>query len=169
MRAARIRPASGRDNGGVTVRRVRRLVLVAAVVAAALPATARAHAILVRSMPADRAVLARPPADVRLVFNDRVTAGPHIEAIRNDGGSVLDGRARARGNVLVVPLRRDLPNGDYTVRWSVISDDGHLVSGVLAFGVGAGRAPPAPALTALSESPGAESSIGPRFSSSSRG
>ena len=39
--------------------------------------------------------------------------------------------------------RRDLPDGDYSVRWAIVSDDGHLESGVLVFGVGAGRAPPA--------------------------
>ncbi|HEY1369662.1 MAG TPA: copper resistance protein CopC [Gaiellaceae bacterium] len=136
-----------------------RVAVATAAAAAALPAPAWAHAILVRSEPADRAVLARPPAAVRLVFSDLVTPGPGIAAIRNDGGSVLDGKAHTKGTVLVVPLKPGLPNGDYTVRWSVISDDGHLVSGVLAFGVGIGRAPPAPALVALNESPGAESSI----------
>ena len=38
---------------------------------------------------------------------------------------------------LVVPLRRGLADGDYSVRWSIVSDDGHLESGVLAFAVGA--------------------------------
>jgi copper transport protein len=52
------------------------------------------------------------------------------------------------GRVLVVPLRTGLGDGDYTVLWRVLSDDGHTVSGVLAFGVGAGRAPPQAALSA---------------------
>ena len=34
-----------------------------------------------------------------------------------------------------------LPRGAYSVRWRVVSNDGHLVSGVLAFAVGAGLGP----------------------------
>ena len=38
--------------------------------------------------------------------------------------------------MLVVPLRAGLAKGSYTVRWRVISNDGHLISGVVAFGIG---------------------------------
>ena len=40
-----------------------------------------------------------------------------------------------------------LPDGDYTVRWRVVSTDGHIVAGVLAFGVGKGRPAPQAATT----------------------
>ena len=43
---------------------------------------------------------------------------------------------------LVIPLRSGLPNGDYTVRWRIVSTDGHIISGVFAVGFGAGRPPP---------------------------
>jgi len=39
--------------------------------------------------------------------------------------SVLDGKARARGRVLTIPLRAGLKDGVYSVRWSIVSDDGH--------------------------------------------
>ena len=62
---------------------------------------------------------------------------------------MLGGKSRvAGGRVLVIPLRTGLADGDYTVLWRVLSDDGHTLSGVLAFGVGAGRAPPRAALSA---------------------
>jgi copper transport protein len=99
-------------------------------------------------------VLAQPAADVRVVFDDTVSAGQGIEAIRNGGGSVLAGRSHVEGGrTLVVPLRRGLADGDYSVRWSIISDDGHLESGVLAFAVGIGRPPPTAALSAESTQP----------------
>src|SRR5262249_34562139 len=60
---------------------------------------------------------------------------------------VVAGARRLHGRVLTTPLRR-LRDGDYTVRWSVLSDDGHTVDGVFAFAVGAGRAPPSAALSA---------------------
>jgi copper transport protein len=118
-------------------------------VALALPGAARAHASLVRTDPRDRAVLSAAPRLVRFVFDDDVRLVSGVKAIRNDGGSVLAGEPRvAGGRVLVVPLRSGLRDGDYTVLWRVLSDDGHKLAGVISFGVGAGRAPPTPALVA---------------------
>ena len=51
-----------------------------------------------------------------------------------------------------------LRNGDYTVLWRVLSDDGHTLSGVIAFGVGSGRAPPQAALSA-DNGPGVQSVV----------
>lgn len=116
--------------------------------ALALPSSGWAHATLVRVVPGNGAVLATAPAAVRLVFDDGVRAGSGIKAVRNGGGSVFAGNARmVGGRTLVVPLRGGLPDGDYTVLWRVVSDDGHTIAGVTAFGVGAGRAPPTAALT----------------------
>jgi copper transport protein len=95
--------------------RGRSLIAAVAVLGALLvPAVAWAHATLVRTEPANGAVLARPPALVRVVFDDVVRVGPGIAAIRNVGGaSILAGKARvAGGRTLVVPLRRGLANGD---------------------------------------------------------
>ena len=117
--------------------------------ALAFPGGAWAHARLVRTVPADGAVLGSPPRAVRVVFDDTVRVSSGIRAIRNDGGSVAAGKARVSGGkTLVIPLRSGLQDGDYTVLWRVLSDDGHTASGVLAFGVGAGRARPQPALSA---------------------
>lgn len=123
------------------IRGVRRLVCLIALVALAVPASAGAHAEPVRTVPADRAVLAKAPSQVLVVFDDPVRVGPGNEAIRNGGGSILGGKPRAHGNVLELPLRVALGNGDYSVRWSIVSDDGHVEEGVLAFGVGSGPAP----------------------------
>jgi copper transport protein len=130
-------------------------VLLAGLGAEAGPAAA--HARLVRSEPADGAVLAGAPREVRVFFDDSVTPAAGNEVVRNGHGSVLAGKARlAPGThrVLVLPLRGGLPRGDYSVRWRIVSDDGHLIAGVLAFGVGAGRAPPTSALSAGGTSPG---------------
>nr|MBA3716654.1 copper resistance protein CopC [Actinomycetota bacterium] len=129
-------------------------VLAAATFAAVLiPSAAAAHAYLVSSRPADRAVLASAPREVRLEFTEDVRPGQGIAAVRNGGGSVLAGPARAQGRALVIPLRSDLGDGVYTARWQVISDDGHTTGGVLAFGVGSGSAP-TPSLSAGSTGAG---------------
>jgi copper transport protein len=114
-----------------------------------LPAAAWGHATLIRTVPANGGKLAHSPATVRIVFDDVVQRGPGIEAVRNGGASVLDGQPRIDGGrTLVLPLRRGLAKGDYTVRWAIVSDDGHLESGVLAFAVGLGSAKPVPSLGA---------------------
>jgi len=94
-------------------------------------------------------VLRSAPTRVRVVFADDVRLASGIKAIRNGGGSVLAGKPRiAEGRSLVIPLRSGLADGDYTVLWRVLSDDGHKLSGVIAFGVGASRASPKAALSA---------------------
>lgn len=126
----------------------------------AAPATAWAHANLVHTVPANGAVLVRGPAVVLVVFDDSVRVGGGVQAIRNGGTSILAGRAHVeRARTLVIPLRRGLANGDYSVRWSIVSDDGHLESGVIAFAVGLGRAPPLAGLAPEATGPTAEAVV----------
>ena len=131
----------------------KRLSLIALVlVALALPASASAHARLVRTIPANGAVVARAPTQIRVVFDDVVRIGPGIAAIRNGGGSVLGKRASvAGGRTLVVPLRPGLADGAYSARWAVVSDDGHIETGVIAFAIGKGK--PTAALAAEDNGP----------------
>jgi copper transport protein len=129
-------------------RRAGRGVFVTALLALVAASPASAHATFVRSTPADRAVLAHAPRDVRVEFDDDVRVGPRNAAVAAGGRSVLQGRARiVGGKTLVLPLDA-LGEGDYSVRWSIVSDDGHQEEGVLAFAVGTGRAPPVATLTA---------------------
>lgn len=140
-----------------------RTALVVALVALLAPSAAWAHAGLVRTEPANGAVLARSPAQVRVTFDDVVRAGPGIAAVRNGAASILAGRPHVEsGRTLVVAIRPGLADGDYSVRWSVVSNDGHLESGVLAFAVGLGRAPPLAALSAQATGATADS-VGARW------
>jgi copper transport protein len=125
-----------------------RAFLFACLCSLAFPAAGSAHATLVRVVPEEGSVLAAGPRAVRVVFDDDVRLGSGIKAIRNGGGSVLAGKPHVvGGRTLVVPLRQSLQNGDYTVLWRVVSDDGHTIAGVTAFGIGAGRQAPTAALT----------------------
>ena len=89
-------------------------------------------------------MLASPPADVRLLFDDAVRPAGGDRAVDAQGRSVLAGPARrlpGNDRALVVPLRSGLPRGSYTVRWRAVSNDGHVLTGVLAFGVGTSGRP----------------------------
>ncbi len=135
-------------------------VLFAALVAAAYSATpALAHANLVSTSPQDGAVVASAPTEVRVRFDDPVTVGPGNAVVAADRSSVLAGSPRVErgGHELVLPLR-SLGNGDYSVRWGIVSDDGHFESGLLAFRVGnqqLGAGVPRSVLEAESERPSA--------------
>lgn len=121
------------------------LLLLALVV----PASASAHATLLRTSPANGAVLDSPPPAVRVEFDDAVRVAGGIAAVANaTSESVLAGRATARGRTLTIPLRPHLRDGVYSVRWSIASDDGHREQGVLAFAVGEGSGTPTAVLGA---------------------
>ena len=115
--------------------------------AAAAPA-AWAHARVVSTTPRDGAVLASAPSQVTIRFDETVRVQGGTVVVANRGKrSVVAREVRSRGSTVVIPLRK-LRDGDYTVRWRVLSDDGHIVGGVFAFAVGAGRASPTAALSA---------------------
>jgi copper transport protein len=114
-----------------------------------LPASAFAHATLIRTTPADGAVLPRAPRVVTVEFDDTIRVAGGNAAVDNaTQSSVLAGRATAHRRILTIPLRPQLANGAYSVRWSIVSDDGHREEGVLAFAVGAGASSPHPVLGA---------------------
>jgi methionine-rich copper-binding protein CopC len=110
---------------------------VAALVAlAAMPAWG--HAVLVRSSPQNRAQLSQPPARVELWFNERIEPAYARLTVEADGGARVD-----RADVTVGPedARKvsvtlgSLPAGRYTVRYRVLSVDGHIVESQLTFTV----------------------------------
>jgi copper transport protein len=80
---------------------------------------------------------------VRLSFDQGVKPLRNSIVVYSAGGRVVSGMARngASAHDVVAPLRH-LPKGPYTVRWHVISGDGHVVSGVFTFGVRYPAPPP---------------------------
>lgn len=122
---------------------VKRTVVLLALAALIAPASAAAHATLIRTTPADGAVLNGAPQTVRVEFDDRIHVASGNAAVSNaNNTSVIKGAPRATGHTLVLPLRAGLANGSYSVRWSIVSEDGHREQGVLAFAVGSGNASP---------------------------
>jgi methionine-rich copper-binding protein CopC len=117
---------------------VTRAALAALLVCLTVPATAAAHAVLVKSSPARRAVLAAPPSRVELTFNERLEPAystmsvSAADASRVDDGTVTVGPEDPRR--LAVGLRA-VPPGTYTVRFRVLSVDGHIVEGTFPFEV----------------------------------
>jgi copper transport protein len=111
--------------------------------ALAFPASAFAHASLEHTWPSFRQRVETSPASVRLNFDQAVTVLPGSVTVYRAGGAVVSRQARsgADKHFVVTPVRK-LSKGPYTVRWHVISSDGHVVSGVFTFGVRYPAPPP---------------------------
>ncbi|MCG3209506.1 MAG: Copper transport protein YcnJ [Anaerolineae bacterium] len=102
---------------------------------------AMAHASLIRSEPADSASLTDPPQEVRLWFNESISA-------RFSSAQLLDVNAQpveithiqvdpTDPTLMILTLPRLSP-GMYSIRWKVLSEtDGHFTQGFVVFGVGA--------------------------------
>jgi copper transport protein len=119
-----------------------RLVLFAAALLAGSAATrpANAHAVLVETAPADQAVVAQPPEQILLSFNEAVT--PIALRMIGPGATQVSLPATAVDRTVRAALPRDLTAGRYLVSWRVISADAHPIGGAFAFSIGAGAAPP---------------------------
>jgi copper transport protein len=129
---------------------MRALLVTWAVLAALLaPASASAHASLRDPSPGYRERLESPPAAVVLRFDQAVTAFPDSIVVLDGRGQFLSDQTAsgADDRVVLAPLR-SLPRGAYTVRWHVLSADGHPVTGVYTFGVQVAAPPPTEAFGA---------------------
>ncbi len=122
---------------------MRRALLATGLLALVLPAGASAHATLIRSMPSFQQRLKGSPPVVRLSFDQSVKALPNAIRVYTARGGLVSGETLTSPDKRTIdaPLRR-LPRGAYTVRWTAVSADGHVVAGVFTFGV-RHRAPPA--------------------------
>ena len=120
-----------------------RAVLLAALVALALPAAASAHATLTKTEPEYGTRVERAPKVVRLHFDQSIDALPNAIHVYDAKGRLVSGRTLLSKDerTIAAPVLR-LARGGYTVRWRAVSADGHVVSGVYTFGVRV-RPPPA--------------------------
>jgi copper transport protein len=112
----------------------------AAVVGSSWVAPAFAHAKNVRSDPANNSVLPQAPDEVRLWYNEPISADfSTVELLDLNGQPVkLDGlhRDEADPTLLILDLP-ELAPGVYSVTWQVLSEtDGHFTRGMIVFGIG---------------------------------
>lgn len=111
------------------------LIVAAAVLGLASPADA--HASLVRTDPAEGAVLTAAPEQIRFTFSETVAAVPDSVQVFDAAGEAIEATATARGAQLEATLDEEVGEGTLVVVWRVLSEDGHPVSGSLSFSVGA--------------------------------
>lgn len=126
---------------------MRRALVLAAVGALALPATAFAHATLLQTSPGFQQRVNASPRTVTLTFDQYVEKLPHTIRLYSTRGELPVPKIRDDGRSVVATVPH-LKRGAYTIRWHAMSGDGHVVSGVFTFGVQAKAPPPTQAFGA---------------------
>jgi copper resistance protein C len=123
-----------------------RRVLVFAAIAVLLldPVAAWAHAKLVKSEPAQRAVLNQPPSRLRLWFNERLEPAFSVATVLDASGNRVTSAEAALSSTdpkLLVLTLPPLAKGTYTVEFQVLSVDGHTVKAGFRFEIREAAAP----------------------------
>ena len=142
---------------------MRRTLAVAFVAAAALalPASAWAHAALLKTFPTASAEVDTPPAQLRLVYDETVEPRFAVVSVTDAAAhQQVDGpvhRSASNPYELDAPLKRSA-EGWYLVFWRVISADGHPVRGAFLYRIGPNPGPPPqfviPSLSETAVTPG---------------
>ena len=118
---------------GVTVAAV-------AILATALPASA--HDALVHSTPQVDERLAAAPEKIVLTFSGELltlgdsTTGAVVLVIDEKGRDWAGDDVEVAGNTVTVGVDPAMPEAGYQVRWQVVSEDGHPISGIVPFTIG---------------------------------
>ncbi len=103
---------------------------------------ASAHASLVKTEPADGAMLQQSPNRFSLAFSEPVSPLV-LTLVRPDGTPERLTSFRSDGQTLDIDNPQPLGSGTHVLSWRVISADGHPVGGSLLFSVGSVSAAPA--------------------------
>jgi methionine-rich copper-binding protein CopC len=104
----------------------------------ALPGLSQAHSLLVRSEPGQRSTVTRPPERVQMWFSERLEPAYATASVWNEAGKRVDGGDASvdeNDPVLLSVSTPHLGPGRYTVRFRVLSVDGHIVESTYTFTV----------------------------------
>lgn len=117
----------------------------------AVASPAQAHDELVSSYPEAGSAVPGSPAEITLSFSGELIAGMQsaaVEVIGPDGQNIATDAPAEDGTSITQHLTPDPPAGMFTVRWKVVSSDGHPISGEYTYTVEAtGTAPSIPTAT----------------------
>ena len=130
-------------------------LLIAFIAISLFQPAANAHVSVISTSPEYQSTVDVLPEQVVIGFNSSlIVLGSEktntVEVINSNGESVTLGDVKVDGSTISVSLNRDQAiAGDYTVRYRVVSADGHGVSGNYLFTLaGAASATPSPMTTA---------------------
>src|ERR1700689_1736399 len=109
---------------------------VVAVLIAARPRLALAHAVLLSSSPQKNASVNGPDITISLKYNSRVDgARSSLTLVKPDGSVERIGALTQPLPDTLLATGHKLAKGAYVLRWQVLSSDGHITRGAVPFQV----------------------------------
>jgi len=115
------------------------MAAVAIIAVSLFGSAAYAHPELQSAEPAAGAAMTTSPKQIRITFNESVIPQFSGLEVKDQTGKVIStGKSAtdpANKKLLIVPLKEQLPPGDYKVEWHAVSDDTHRVKGNYSFSV----------------------------------
>lgn len=112
-------------------------LILAILFALSLPTAAMAHSHMESSVPEDGATVTEPLEEVTLTFSAGIEEGSTITLTGADGEVGFE-EISIDGTDLIGTLAGPLPDGEWTLGWNVISEDGHPIEGEITFESAAG-------------------------------
>ena len=104
----------------------------------AVATPAQAHDELVSSSPAAESTITGSPTEITLSFSGELIAGMQsaaVDVIAPDGKNIATDAPAEDGTSITQQLAPNPPAGMFTVRWKVVSSDGHPISGEYTYTV----------------------------------
>jgi methionine-rich copper-binding protein CopC len=112
------------------------IVFLVAVLIAASPRLALAHAVLLSSSPQKNASVNGPDVTISLKYNSRVDgARSSLTLVKPDGSMEKIGALAQPLPDTLSATGHKLAKGAYVLRWQVLSSDGHITRGEVPFQV----------------------------------
>ena len=112
------------------------------------PASASAHADLKLSAPMNGSVVAAAPKVVTLTFSEPVEL--QEAQLLGSTSQAIPSSSKISGATLTITPNKPLTPGSNVAQWKVKSDDGHVISGAIAFFIGkASKQSPATSLKTM--------------------
>ncbi|RCW42569.1 copper resistance CopC family protein [Paenibacillus prosopidis] len=116
---------------------MKRILLICLAALWLVPGIAMAHSKLESAVPSQDVSIAASPERIELTFNTKIEKLSNFKVL-NAAGEVMDTeRAEVNGETMSGAIASVLPNGIYTVKWTIIGADGHSVEGNYTFTVNA--------------------------------
>lgn len=116
---------------------MKRILLICLAALWLMPGVTMAHSKLESSVPGQDASIAASPERIELTFNTKIEKLSNFKVLNAAGDEMETERAEVNGETMSGAVPAVLPNGTYTVKWTIIGADGHSVEGNYSFTVDA--------------------------------
>ncbi|USK60114.1 copper resistance CopC/CopD family protein [Peribacillus asahii] len=109
-------------------------LLILLLLSVSFPSFTLAHSHVIQSTPGEGEVLNTLPSTVSVTFNAPIQAAFYSLEVYNESEERVDADENVlEDNVLKNKLPNEVENGSYTLKWKVVSKDGHPTEGSLSF------------------------------------